>query len=312
MSSKQKAIVSNDPVTKSKVSKTLTSKTTKKDESINIGAAVASKPSAGTIASLLQKRKSSEVSKGSSEKAAKIVENTEEIPSAREEPFNEEPPNEEQSNEAENEEQEALRVVIWSKQAEFKDQAAFDEYLKAENCWAKRSSQKLNKGLKTVYRCNLVTYIGDQCDSKIYTLTCFDESGTIVLFWNGCDHTHGNLTNQTKVISDKVKKKIIELHNEGKTHMPISFVFRAMDELPPEDQPSLDVIKNTIAAYKNAKIGNSPITIEHIKQFAEEHLHVPENEDTAFVAGFACSPREQEEQQFGFFVTTKRSYGGKS
>lgn len=104
-----------------------------------------------------------------------------------------------------------------------------------------------------------------------------------------------------------MKEKIIELHEEGKTPMPISFALRGMNNIPLKDQPSIDVIKNTIAAYKSEKYGSDPITMEDIKKFVEEHLEVPDEIHKAFVAGFACcSPPEKKENNFAFLVTTRR------
>lgn len=154
--------------------------------------------------------------------------------------------------------------------------------MKQEECWATIDSKNLNKGKKIIYRCNHATYIGKQCAAQTYSLSKFapedtEDHGKFILFWNGCEHTHKDLPNQTKVVPQYVRKKIIELHNGGKTPMPISFALRGMNDIPLKDQPSIDVIKNTIAAYKSEKYGSDPITMEDIKKFVDEHLEVPDD-----------------------------------
>lgn len=256
-----------------------------------------------TIASLIARKKA--------KKASPAIEDPIDEALAIEVPTNKEIVVEE-GEQAINDTAEVRPRINWVKLGEFATEAEFKEYLKNEGCWGTKGSQKLKKGKKTIYRCNLVTYTGDQCASQTYSLSKFAPEGTpdhgkVIVFWNECEHTHESLPNRTKVVSETVKAKIIEMHKEGKTPMPISFAFRAMKDLPLKDQPSLTVIKNTIAAHKSAQYGEAPITMDDIKKFVDEHLKIPEDdEDKAFVAGFGCSTAEDSDQQFAFCVTTKR------
>lgn len=59
---------------------------------------------------------------------------------------------------------------------EYNTRAEVDEFLKNEGCWSSVKTEKLNKGIKTTYRCNRVKRRGFQCKAGLYTLHGFDSA----------------------------------------------------------------------------------------------------------------------------------------
>lgn len=208
----------------------------------------------------------------------------------------------------------------------FKSKEEMDSFLRGEECWSVRSTQNLNKGVKTTYRCNLVKCKGEQCAAQVYTLhdnplssdsedASDDEyakgQANVIysLYRNNKQHTHDKLKNRSAKVSDVIKEKIIQMHQNNVFPKGISYRLMSDDTVPDDQVPSKRQIKNIIEQFKanNESVSkNRPITMKDLCDFAEAHSNIPADEDAAFVAAFERSPPNESEKRFHLFLTTPR------
>lgn len=115
------------------------------------------------------------------------------------------------------------KPIRWKFENAYKTEKEFEAFLKAEKCWSLRSRQKLKRGVKSVYRCNLVPVKGEQCEQQIYTLQYYGSDSTddedanghsIQLYRNSRAHTHQKSKSLKHKMSSPIKKTIVDLHKK--------------------------------------------------------------------------------------------------
>lgn len=184
------------------------------------------------------------------------------------------------------------------------------------------------KGQKILYRCNLVKRVGRQCAAAIYVIvkesyaeekeeaTVSSESGdnddvvtkkSYVLYRKSLNHTHEQIESKSPRVSTAVETLIIDKFKSGKKAKTISYELLDDDNIPQNEKPSYKQIQNIVANYKNAQYGQSPITMNQLTKFVNEHSAVPQDEDVAFIVNFERSPSYQKNAKFfRLFVSTPR------
>lgn len=214
--------------------------------------------------------------------------------------------------------------ILFTLDRQFKTKKEMDSFLRSEECWSVRSTQSLNKGQKTTYRCNLVKCKGDQCAAQIYTLhdnplssdsddASDDEYGKVnviySLYRNNKQHTHNKLKNRSAKVSEAVKLKIIQLHQNNVYPKGILYQLLTDDTVPDDQVPTKRQIKNVVKQFKanNESVSkNRPITMNDLCEFAKAHSSIPADEDTSFVVAFERSPPDVDEKRFHLFLSTPR------
>lgn len=199
-------------------------------------------------------------------------------------------------------------IIVWLYDQSFNNDNDFGNFLKEENCWGFLMRVKIDRGIKTAYRCTHAKRRGRQCTAGIYTLHDSNpDNTTIQLFRKNLDHNHESLDNRAIRLAETDKNKIIELHESGHTPKAIMFVL-SRDENSP--QVTIAQVKNTIRAYKNEKYGKPTISLNDIIRFVEEHKEIPpENEeDKPFIVDIEHTNQldEYDTIWFRYFVTTRR------
>lgn len=205
---------------------------------------------------------------------------------------------------------------VWNYEKEFNNEDEIQVFLKAENTWSLRSKQELASGTKSTYRCNKVKRTGVQCIAGLYILAVLrfdnnEENAEVEvkyqLYRKSLPHNHDLLGNKSKKVTPKVKDIIIAEFNNNKKPTAIGYVLRANATIPRNEQPNMRQIKSTIESYKKALYGKDPITMKALTEFVQQHLHVPVEDDTAFITMFERSPSDQQHDKvFRFFISTKR------
>lgn len=207
---------------------------------------------------------------------------------------------------------------VWKFERKFENKNDLDEFLKLEKCWAFRSSYSSTNGKKTLYRCNLVTRKGPQCDAELYTMHHIESKESdssegngdhenvdqyYMLYRKKALHTHQSLSNKTTKLSEETKQKIIEYYNDDKKPVAISYKFRSM---PKREQPTIRQIKSVIENFKQQEYGKHPITMRQLQDFVNKYTELPEDIDQSFIVMFERSPPDEKEQYFRFFISTPR------
>lgn len=194
-------------------------------------------------------------------------------------------------------------VPVFLQERIFENDAEFQLFLQREDCWSKLKKYYLNKGKKTVYRCNKAKRRGIQCEQSIYTLHDTEPNcQKIILFRNNSQHTHGNNPIVRKV-ADALKKKITDLYDG---HMKKkSILYQLRNELDENQMPTDRQVQSVIDVHKDTKYGKTKITMEQLAEFAQQHSMIPDDIDSAFVVAFQQSPTK-DDKWFRMFVSTKR------
>lgn len=216
-------------------------------------------------------------------------------------------------NESQDDEQFQL---IWNYEKTFNNEEEMKVFLKGENTWSLRSTQDLSNGKKFTYRCNKVKLSGPQCNAGIYIQSVLNidhenEDAEIEvhyrLYRKSQPHNHEALQNKSSKVTPKVKNIIIDCFKNNKKPTAICYQIRGDKTIQKNEQPTMTQIKNIIASYKRNQYGKDPITMKKLTEFVEQHLHIPNEDDDAFIAAFERSPPDQKENKFfRFFITTKR------
>lgn len=203
---------------------------------------------------------------------------------------------------------EKVEPVYFLVEKEFNDKTELDLFLQQEKCWAKKKEDPQKRGMKTIYRCNLVRKRGKQCSHSIYTVHDFEPNNPkIILYRNNKPHDHENIVGQPQKVSAEVKQMIIDLYTKRNKARAISLELNRI--LPEKDRPSYQKIKNIIEMH-NKKTGKSgQTTMNDIVEFVNAHSALPVDDDEAFVVNFERSPSDESDPQkvwFRLFVSTKR------
>lgn len=202
--------------------------------------------------------------------------------------------------------------IRWVIGRTFDTEREMDEFIKSEGCWGTRSTNR-KEGTK-LYRCNLVPVKGVQCAAELSIKKRVDvpsdseddEKVTFEVLRNGHEHTHNQNAGKKVRITDTLKKKIIELHIQGKKRQEIMYALRDDEEIPDENQPTKRQNKNVTQKYDREQYGAKPFTMIDLTNFIGQHKAVPEDEDKPFVVEFERSASNEKEREFRFFVSTPR------
>lgn len=105
---------------------------------------------------------------------------------------------------------------IWLPDRVFQNEEELDEYLKEAKCWSKvKKRVPLNRGFKTLLRCNRVKRRNEQCSAGLYYLES-PETAVIKLYKRNAEHTCTESNNKvTPKISDKVREFILNEYKLG-------------------------------------------------------------------------------------------------
>lgn len=189
-------------------------------------------------------------------------------------------------------------------------------FIKADGDYSVRSSVFLVNEKKTLMRCTHTRKLGEQCARKYYFLSpkVTDANvdanmvGPVKAFFNNMPHTCNQSANKSKVISDKIKRKILETFERFRKPKQICLELSVDPEITDEELPTLKDVRNVIRNKMNEKYGRGAITMGDLTNFVEAHQAVPEDEDDAYVVAFERSePNIQPSDAFyRLFISTKR------
>lgn len=197
-------------------------------------------------------------------------------------------------------------AVFWEYDRTFNNGAELDDFIRNEKCWSVLKSERLVKGVKTIYRCNRVKRRGNQCTSGVYTLHSYDPTDeTIKLFRRRAEHGCEASANRVNTkIGDEVKNFILEQYNLGNPPATIIFKLREKTDII---QPSKEQVTYVINYYKE-KLPKADVSISQMTEFFKRNSSLPEDDDDPFVVNFACSPPRTADAQkfFRIFYSTKR------
>lgn len=193
---------------------------------------------------------------------------------------------------------------VWEFQQTFVNRDHFNTFLLQELTWSVRRTVTLQRGVKTVYRCNKVKRRGLQCTAAIYTVhDSAPKDDSIQMYRLSVEHNCQHAANRVTKVSDVVKSEIIRLHTIGNSNKTVEFVLRKNTDII---QPTKNQIRYIIEKYKKKKYGNPTITLNDLFDFAKEHFVPPEDDDIGYVVGFDRSRPNQDEKWFRIFFSTKR------
>lgn len=194
--------------------------------------------------------------------------------------------------------------VVWLLKNTFNNLNEFNKFIDEPKIWKKHRTEKLNKGIKTTFRCGATKRRGRQCAAGGYSIYDFEPNNEQVRwFEKNLDHDHENHPNIRSSVSDAVKEEIISLKSKGETPKGILFKLQQRTDIV---VPSKSQIDNVIDMHKKKNIGQAKTTMNELIKFYEDHREIPEDDDTPFIASFERSAKGQIEKWFRFFVTTKR------
>lgn len=251
----------------------------------------------------------------------------------------------EESDKSENESEENSDDDVqfeefWQCVGELETMFDIETYLAEDGEYSVRSSVKLKRGHKTVYRCKKAPKKGNQCARNYYTLSGYKRSdqnvendtdneslqnagtshddanrekvrnGPFEIYFNNMPHTCDTLDRKSRQVPPHIKEKILSLKRVLRKPKAIALQLGVDDESSNDELPNLRQIRYVLEQSKVQEYGKGPLTMGELSKFANERMAIPEDDDEAFVVLFERSPSNLKPDDpnvfYRLFISTKR------